>query len=467
MMLSAPFRLLAASVEESTIEPAAPWIMILFAVIMMATYVGVAVERFHKTVAALCGAVVLVLLSLMLGLFEYPKVYEILEEDLNIFGVIIGTGILVDVIGKSGLFHFLSMWIVRLTGGRASTLFLTLCVVTFLFVAVLTIVPAMLILTSLVLVISRSLNYKPVPLLLSVAICANSGAIATFASGLPNIMIGTAASIPYVHFLKVSLPYALISLGIAILALRFFFRADLPWKQTSEEKEALRQQIETFDPWAMVEDRKVLLRSAMILAATVLGFVFAQQLGVGMDFVAMVGATAALIFAGKGVEDAIHKVNWTVILFFMGLFIIIGCVKQTGALAWVAEQVIEFSGNRMTLLIPLLGGFSAVASSIVDNIPVAATLIPIVRDISGDAVPAEPLWWTLIICCNLGGNGTPIGSISCVIAIYALKREANEHVSWGQFLKLGGAIMVIQVIGAILYVMLSYDLGWIPDLASG
>mgnify|MGYP001815240072 FL=1 len=466
-MLSAPFRLLAASVEESTIEPAAPWIMILFAVIMMATYVGVAVERFHKTVAALCGAVVLVLLSLMLGLFEYPKVYEILEEDLNIFGVIIGTGILVDVIGKSGLFHFLSMWIVRLTGGRASTLFLTLCVVTFLFVAVLTIVPAMLILTSLVLVISRSLNYKPVPLLLSVAICANSGAIATFASGLPNIMIGTAASIPYVHFLKVSLPYALISLGIAILALRFFFRADLPWKQTSEEQEALRQQIETFDPWAMVEDRKVLLRSAMILAATVLGFVFAQQLGVGMDFVAMVGATAALIFAGKGVEDAIHKVNWTVILFFMGLFIIIGCVKQTGALAWVAEQVIEFSGNRMTLLIPLLGGFSAVASSIVDNIPVAATLIPIVRDISGDAVPAEPLWWTLIICCNLGGNGTPIGSISCVIAIYALKREANEHVSWGQFLKLGGAIMVIQVIGAILYVMLSYDLGWIPDLASG
>jgi Na+/H+ antiporter NhaD/arsenite permease-like protein len=174
-----------------------------------------------------------------------------------------------------------------------------------------------------------------------------------------------------------------------------------------------------------------------------------------------------LIFAGKGVEDAIHKVNWTVILFFMGLFIIIGCVKETGALAWVSEQVIEFSGNRMTLLIPLLGGFSAVASSIVDNIPVAATLIPIVRDISGDAVPAEPLWWTLIICCNLGGNGTPIGSISCVIAIYALKKEVNEHVSWGQFLKLGGTIMVIQVIGAILYVMLAYEFGWIPSLASG
>ncbi|MEM1067259.1 MAG: ArsB/NhaD family transporter [Planctomycetota bacterium] len=438
--------------------------MILFAVIMLATYVGVAVERFHKTVAALCGAVVLVILSLVFGLFEYPKIYDILEEDLNIFGVIIGTGILVDVIGKSGLFHFLSMYIVRFTGGRATALYLTLCCVTFLFVAVLTIVPAMLILSSLVLVICRSLNYKPVPLLLSVAICANSGAIATFASGLPNIMIGTAAQIPYSHFLRVSLPYAVISLIIAIVSMRFFFRNELPWKQTDEEKAALQEQIETFDPWAMVEDRRVLVRSAIILSLTVVGFVFAQQLGVGMDFVAMVGATAALLFAGKGVEDAIHKVNWTVILFFMGLFIIIGCVKQTGALSWVAQQVVELSGNRLTLLIPLLGAFSAIASSIVDNIPVAATLIPIVRDISGDSVPAEPLWWTLIICCNLGGNGTPIGSISCVIAIYALKKEANEHVSWGTFLKLGGAIMVVQVAGAILFVLLAHSQGWIPDL---
>ena len=459
------FPVLASSIDEAPIEPASAGVMLLFAAVMMATYVGVAVERFHKTVAALCGAAILVVLGMALGLFPYEKVYDFLKEDLNIFGVIIGTGILVDVVGRSGLFHFISMWIVRLTGGRATTLFMTLCVVTFLFVAVLTIVPAMLILSSLVLVICRSLDYKPMPLLLSVAICANSGAIATFASGLPNIMIGTAAEIPYVDFLRMSLPYAVISLLVAIVGLRFFFRNELPWKQSAEEKDVLRAQIETFDPWAMVEDRKVLLRSGLILAGTVVGFVFAQQLGVGMDFVAMVGATAALLFAGKGVEDAIAKVNWTVILFFMGLFIIIGCVKQTGALAWVAQQVIELSGNRIELLVPLLGVFSAVASSIVDNIPVAATLIPIVRDISGQGVAAEPLWWTLIICCNLGGNGTPIGSISCVIAIYALKKEAGVHVGWGTFLKLGGMIMLFQVVGAIAYIMLAYHQGWIPELA--
>jgi len=460
--------LLSALQPAETIEPASAGVMLLFAAVMIATYVGVAVERFHKTVAALCGAAVLVVLGLALGLFEYPQVYEFLKEDLNIFGVIIGTGILVDVVGRSGLFHFLSMWVVRLTGGSASKLFLTLCVVTFLFVAVLTIVPAMLILSSLVLVICRSLNYKPTPFLLTVAICANSGAIATFASGLPNIMIGTAAGIPYVQFLQVSLPYAVISLIIAIIALRFFFRNDLPWKQSEQQRQALREQIETFDPWAMVEETHRLVRSGVILLLTVMGFVFAQQLGVGMDFIAMAGGTAALLFAGKGVEDAIHKVNWTVILFFTGLFVIIGCVKQTGALGWVAEQVVAVSGNDLMRLVPLLGIFSAVASSIVDNIPVAATLIPIVKDIAdgGGAVEIEPLWWTLIICCNLGGNGTPIGSISCVIAIYALKREVGVHVGWGTFLKMGGSIMLIQVAGAILYVLAIHEAGWIPPLSN-
>ena len=276
--------------------------------------------------------------------FEYPKIYDFLEEDLNIFGVIIGTGILVDVVGKSGLFHFLSMWIVRLTGGRASALFLTLCIVTFLFVAVLTIVPAMLILSSLVLVICRSLNYKPVPLLLSVAICANSGAIATFASGLPNIMIGTAAGIPYLQFLKVSLPYAVISLVIAIVALRFFFRNDLPWKQTSEEQAALREQIEIVRPMGDgrgpqgiasqrpdpgIDRRRLCLRSAI-----------GRRHGLHRHGRrnGRVGVSP-----GKGCRRRDPQSELDRDLFFMGLFIIIGCVKQTGALAWVAEQVIAIS----------------------------------------------------------------------------------------------------------------------------
>jgi Na+/H+ antiporter NhaD/arsenite permease-like protein len=331
-------------------------------------------------------------------------------------------------------------------------------------VALLTIVPAMLILCSLVLVMCRSLDYDAKPFLLSVAICANSGAIVTFASGLPNIMIGTAAEIPYVHFLIVSAPYALVSLLIAVAILRLAFRRDLPWRQDAEELEQLEAKISEFDPWALVEDRWILVRSAIILGLTILGFAFAQTLGLGMDFIAMAGGTAALLFAGHSVEETIGKVNWTVILFFTGLFLIIGCVEATGVLERLAAAVVSLAGESQTTLVPVLCIFSAGTSAIVDNIPVAATLIPIIQSIGNMGVTLEPLWWSLILGSNLGGNGTPIGSISCVIALYTLKREAHISVGWGEFIKLGGVIMLVQVAGAIVYLLLLLALDAIPSL---
>ena len=452
-------------------EAAPGWVMALFGGGMLLTYVGVALDRLHKTVAALGGALVLVLIALnMQWLGQEPlfgdagEVYDVLGGELNIFAVIIGTGILVDVVGKSGLFHFISIWIVRLTRGRAAALWTAISLLTFGLVAVLTIVPAMLILGSLVLVICRSLDYSPKPYLLSVAICANSGALATFASGLPNILIGAEAGIPYVQFLKISLPYAVVSMGIALAVLRVFFRHDVPWRQTREQKIALDAKLREFDPWALVESRWVLIRSALILTLTVLGFAFATTLGLGVGYVAMAGGTLSLLFAGKGVEDAIGKVNLTVILFFTGLFLVIGCVEATGALEWLAGQVVTLSGGRLTALVPLLAVFSAITSAIVDNIPVAATLIPIVESVSATGVPEEPLWWTLILACNLGGNATPIGSISCVIALYTLKKEAGVTVGWGEFIKIGGSVMCLQVAGIIVYILALQQLGWIPDL---
>ncbi len=445
-------------------EASPGWVMALFALGMLLTYAGVAYERVHKTVAALVGAGCLTLLGIELGIFQYGEIYDFLKGDLNVFGVIIGTGILVDVTGRSGLFHFLSMLIVRATQGRAALLFYSICALTFAFVSVLTIVPATLIICSLVMVICSSLNYSPKPFLLAVALCANSGAIVTFASGLPNIMIGTAAHIPYVQFLMVSAPFAVFTLVLAIGLLRFAFRRELPWRQGAVEQQALAARMSEFDPWALVENRWVMIRSAVILGLTVLGFAFAQLLGLGMDFIAMSGGTAALAFAGKSVEDSIAKVNWTVVLFFMGLFLIIGCVEATGTLEWVAAHVVNLSGDNSIALVALLTGFAAFASAIVDNIPVAATMIPIVQNISSLGLPAEPMWWSLVLGCNLGGNGTPIGSISCVIALYTLKKEGGIEVGWGEFIRLGGTLLLLQILFSIAYLELLHAFGWLPTI---
>jgi Na+/H+ antiporter NhaD/arsenite permease-like protein len=153
-----------------------------------------------------------------------------------------------------------------------------------------------------------------------------------------------------------------------------------------------------------------------------------------------------------------------VILFFTGLFLIVGCVEATGALEQLATLVVSLAGTSPTRLIPVITLFSAATSAIVDNIPVAATLIPIVDNIKNMGVPQEPLWWSLVLGSNLGGNGTPIGSISCVIALHTLKREANITVGWGEFIRLGGAIMLVQVAGAIIYLLLLQALDAIPTL---
>ena len=174
-----------------------------------------------------------------------------------------------------------------------------------------------------------------------------------------------------------------------------------------------------------------------MIGATIVGFTLAQTLGLGMDFIAMAGGTAALLFAGHSVEETIGKVNWTVILFFTGLFLIVGCVEATGALEQLATLVVSLAGTSPTRLIPVLTFFAAGTSAIVDNIPVAATLIPIVDNIKNMGVPQEPLWWSWVLGSTLGGNGTPIGSISCVIALHTLKREANITVGWGSHVCLG------------------------------
>jgi Na+/H+ antiporter NhaD/arsenite permease-like protein len=441
--------------------------MALFGGGMLLTYVGIAHKSMHKTLASMLGASILTALAVALQVLPsgYPHVYHIIAKDLNVLGVIIGTGILVDIVGRSGLFHFLSVKVVKRTAGDPGRLFFLLNAMAFLFVTFLTIVPSMLILASLIIVITRSLKYDPKPFLISTAICANTGALVTFSSGLPNLMIGTAASIPYLHFLRVSAPFALLAFFIAHFILRRLFSSALRAADSPQERDALAQTVARFDEWAMVQDIRLMRRCLIVLLLTILGFALAQSLHVGLDFIALAGGTAAILVSGSDTEETIRQVNWTVILFFLGLFTIIGIVEATGLLERMAEGVVYIAQGKAGATTALLTAFSAISSGIVDNIPVAATLIPIAQSISaGGTIPAEPLWWGLVIGTNIGGSATPIGSISCVIALHTLHKEAHQDVGWGEFIKIGGGITLVHLGLAILYISLLTRFGGIPSI---
>lgn len=302
--------------------PHGPWPQLLLGLCMVSTYLLIATSRMHKLTAALLGALLCVALGLLTGAIDgYGEVHAVLAKDLGILGVLVGTSILVDISGRSGLFQFLAVKIAKRARGEPRLLFFALLLLTMLFVSLLTIAPGTLIVVSLALVLCRTLELDPKPHLVGIAIAANSGALVTFASGICTLMVGTAAGIPYLQFFVVSTPVALLTGAVAWLVVGRVYRREL---QPAGDAAERRARVAAFDEWAMVADRRVFRRCALILGATVLGFATAQQLGIGLDYVAMAGGACAILFSGQDPEAAVAKVNWTVILFFVGLFVMIG-----------------------------------------------------------------------------------------------------------------------------------------------
>ena len=177
----------------------------------------------------------------------------------------------------------------------------------------------------------------------------------------------------------------------------------------------------------------------------------------------MTGGAAAILFSGQNPEDAIKKVNWNVIVFFIGLFVMIGTVEHSGLLQKAAGLLSDLSAGNIHVATVLLVVFTAVTSGIMDNIPVAATMIPIVATMT-ESLPAAPLWWGLTISANLGGNGTPIGSISGVIALSALQESGGEKVSWGEWFKVGAVCMVFQVLVVLAWLSMFTIFDLYPEL---
>lgn len=435
-----------ASSESPEVLP-----MVVLGAIMVATYVVIAFEWMHKSLAAQLGALVAIVAALAFGLFEsYDEVHDVVGHELGVLGVIVGTSILVDVASHSGLFHFIAVKIVKRTRGDPKKLFAVVTVVTMAFVTLLTIAPGTLIVVSLALVVTKALDIDPKPYVMVVALVANSGALMTLASGIATLMLATASEMPYAFFFRVTTPLAIITAAIAYFMLKRFYGKLIVAPGTPEER---AEKVAQFDEWALVRDRRVFYRCAIILAITIVGFATGRQLGVGLDFVALAGGLAALLLSGHSVEHAIKVVKWPVVLFFIGLFVIIGAVERSHLLGALADSLLGLSGGDPMLTLTLVTGFMLLLSGVVDNIPIAATMIPVVRALEAQGMAVDPLWWCLIVTANVGSNSTPVGSISSVIALSALEKERNVRVSWGEFLRVGGAVLAVQGAFSLVYLL--------------
>jgi len=431
-----------------------------FAALLVATLVCLALEVLPKAVLALVVAGIALFAAVAAGvpfgghgeLHHVPAPVQLIEWPT--LGVIIGSSIFVEIAARSGIFTWSAVRLLKASAGDPWRLLLLLGVLTLLFSAFLNNVTAMIIVGSLTVVACRNLGLEARPYLLVEAFLTNVGGLLTLISSLPNIILGHAAGITFLRFFLVAAPYCLVASAATLLLARRVF-AIRPLADAAERARA-RERVMEFDEWETVRDRGFFRASWFVTGGVIVLFALQSTLPVfrseelGLQFVAFLGATVMLVLRPKAVEEALRKVEWSLVFFFVGLFILVGVCghPQVGVLAGMGRGVTWMLDHTGAGGGPLLVWVTGILSGLTDNVPLAAML----SQMLDPARTGEPLFWSAIIGGNLGGNLTPIGSAAIVVGVTLMKREGLK-ISFLGFVRTAAPFAALQLILGSLYVL--------------
>lgn len=447
--------LLAAS--EGTGEVVVPsyqtWV---FAAILAGTLVMFALEKIHKTVLAMLSAGLCLFLGDFWGYFPHVEGHQlpvyIAMIEWEVIGIIIGATVFVEVAARSGIFTWVSIKILKASKGDPFRLLVFLSVLTVVFSAFLDNITAMIIVGSLTVVACRKLSLDLKPFLITEAIMTNVGGLLTLISSIPNIIVGKVAGISYLSFLVVTSPYVIVAVVVSLFIARWRFAETVKPIKDADVVEHNRALVEAFDEWEGVDDMRFFYTSIVGVVLVILAFAFKDQIPIlrdfGIEVVAMGAAVVMLLLHAKDVERDLERVEWSLVFFFVGLFTIIGVVERAG--------VLEEIGMVITKVTQLVGAgglmwLTAAFSSITDNIPLSAMLARILGP-TPEAAASLPViqWWAVVFGANLGGNITPIGSASTVVAC-TLMKQSELRVSFVAFVKVGLLFALAQLALASVY----------------
>ena len=413
------------------------------ATVFVVTYAVIASERVDRTVAALLGG----LLVVVLGVIDQHAAFEAI--DLNVIFLLAGMMVLAGTLARTGFFQWVAIRSVRLSRGEPFRLLIILCVVTGVLSAFLDNVTTVVLTTPITLSISRALGISPVPYLISQVLASNIGGTATLIGDPPNILIGSAAGLDFAAFLANLAPVTIVVFVVFLLTLRLLFRSSL--EVPDDRREAILEGTES----ETIVDRRLMTITLVIVGVTLVGFLFHSALGFEAATIALLGATVLLLVARIDPHEAFRDVEWSTLFFFVGLFMLVASVVEVGIVGGVAEAIATAAdGNVATASIALLW-VSAIASAVVDNIPYTATAIPIVQSLVADGMAADPLWWSLALGACLGGNLTLVGASANIVTANMAAR-AGHPIGFFEFMKYGSVVVVESLVISTIYVWLRY-----------
>lgn len=416
---------------------------IIAIVIFLVTMAAIMTEKLHRTVAAVAGALLLILtgvLSVESG-FSYV--------DLNTLGVLIGMMLFVAVVKNSGIFEYIAIKAAKIAKGRPWPLMVLFALITAVLSAFLDNVTTVLLIGPMTLAITSMLRINPIPFFMTQIMASNIGGTATLIGDPPNIMIGSAAGLSFTDFITNTGVAVLFVLAATIVCFYFIYGRKL-----HVEPEAM-DSILQLDENKAIKDRSLLIKSVVMILLVVFGFVFHSQLHLESCTIALTATAVMLLIGRQDVEEIVAGVEWTTILFFTGLFIVVGGLQETGVIQILANGLMDLTEGHMTLTILLILWVSAIVSSFLDNIPFVATLIPLILTMQSSGVDVTPLWWAVSLGACLGGNGTLIGASANVV----LSGISNRHgfpITFASYFKVGFPLMLVSVAISTVFLLLRF-----------
>jgi Na+/H+ antiporter NhaD/arsenite permease-like protein len=410
--------------------------------LFVGTYVLIASDRIHKTVAALLGGV----LMIVLGVVQQAEAFAAI--DLNVIFLLLGMMVIANVMQGTGVFQWLAIRAIRLARGDPWRILVVLCLLTAFASAFLANVTVVVLVGPITFFVAAAMGVSPVPYLIAEILASNIGGTATLIGDPPNLLIASAAGIDFTTFLVHLAPASLLILGGFLLLARVMFGGEM------HRQRAVLAAFD-LDESMVITDRRRLRVSVAVMILTVAGFLGAQVLGYEPATVALLGATVLFIVAREDPEEVFRGVDWSTLLFFVGLFIVVEGIVAVGIVDAFAGWLFTATGGDTTTTAVVLIWASGLASGVIDNIPYTATLIPVVQDLSGRGLDADPLWWSLALGADLGGNLTLIGA-SANIVIASLAVKAGYELRFGTFLRYGIPTVVLSLAIATAYVWVRY-----------
>lgn len=402
-------------------------------------------ERVHRTAAAMAGAMVLILT----GVMSADKALSYI--DFNTIGVLVGMMIFVAIVRRSGMFEYIAVRAAKAVHGDPWKIMVAFTLITAVLSAILDNVTTVLLVGPMSIAIARMLKIDPVPFLMGQILASNVGGTATLIGDPPNIMIGSAAHLSFMDFLDNTGFAVLFILVVLILLMKIVYEKKIELGTVDTGA------VEKLDPSKSITNRALMKKGIIVLICVIVGFMFHDKLGIESSVIALTAAAVMLIIGREDVNEAIQDVEWTTILFFMSLFVVVGGLTETGIIKELASKIIDATnGHPMVTMLVLLWA-SALLSSILDNIPFVATLIPLILAMQADGIDVTSFWWAISLGACLGGNGTMIGA-SANVVLSDISTKHGYPITFKSYLKVGMPFMLLFIVISTVFLVVKFDI---------